>query len=426
MCRSFCASALLLLILAPTCGLAGSRSKEEEEETGSATGDETGILRLITAAESDYFRAQGRYATFEELIQSGQIQRTSTQSSDYSRALQSLQLQTDSQPVAGFTLNLWVSSSGSRFHLYLTQREEKCGVSWFTDEAGVLYRGKAVNCAEHMTAPFLKSWSPPDIDAGVPPVRNDGLCPLPQILHEASDRATELVENLQRFTATEQIEHTEFRKNGKPRRSTSELFSYVAEMKENPSGEFWVDEYRTASGQSDPPPLVENATAASALIFHPKMIGDFEIHCEGQTDLQGMPAWQLRFEERLDPNKSFSAFSINGTEYPVRLKGRAWISADNYQVLRLQRDLVAPVPEINLQFEHSDIAYAPVEFANHRFRLWLPKIASMDIGYRGRRYQRVHSFSHFQLFLVDTEQRVKEPVPPTPKSGLTSNRNPLP
>jgi hypothetical protein len=351
MCRSFCAAALLLLILAPTCGLAGSRDKGEE--TGSATGDEIGILRLITAAESDYFRAQGRYATFEELIQSGQIQRTSTQSSDYARALQSLQLQTDSHAVAGFTLNLWVSSSGSRFHLYLTQRGEKCGVGWFMDEAGVVYQGKAVNCEEHMTASPAEKLAPPDIGAGVPPVRNDGLCPLPQILHEASERATELVENLQRFTATEQIDHTEFRKDGKPHRSTSELFSYVAELRENPSGEFWVDEYRTASKQSDRPPLVENATAASGLIFHPKMIGDFEIHCEGQTDLQGTPAWQLRFEERPDPSKSFSAFLINGTEYPVRLKGRAWISTDSYQVLRLQRDLVAPVPEINLQFEHS-------------------------------------------------------------------------
>jgi hypothetical protein len=426
MCRSSCALALLLLILAPTRGLAGSISKDEE--TGSATGDEIGILQLITAAESDYFRAQGRYATFEELIQSGQIQRTSTHSSDYSRALQSLQLQTDSQPVAGFTLNLLVSSSGSRFHLSLTLREGKCGVGWFTDEAGVLYQGKAVNCAEHMTAPLLKSWPPANVDAGVPPVQNDGLCPLPQILHEASERASELVGNLQRFTATEQIEHTEFGKNGKHRGSTSELFSYVAEMEENPSGEFWVNEYRTAESQSqsDPPRLVENATAASGLIFHPKMIGDFEIHCEGQTDLQGMPAWQLRFEERPNPSKSFSEFLINGTEHPVRLKGRAWISADNYQVLRLQRDLVAPVPEINLQFEHSDISYAPVEFANHRISLWLPKIVSMDIGYRGHHYQRVHSFSHFQVFLVDTEERVKEPAPAAPNSGLTSDSNPLP
>ena len=258
----------------------------------------------------------------------------------------------------------------------------------------------------------------PTIDdpESMPPVRNVGLCPLAQILHETSERATELVKNLERFTATEQIEHTEFQKNGKPRRPTSERFGYVAEMKENPYGEFWVHEYRTAERQSDPPPVVENATAASALIFHPKIIGDFEVYCEGQTDLQGTPAWQLQFEERPNPSKSFSAFQINGIEYPVRLKGRAWISVDNYQLLRLQRDLVAPVPEIKLEFEHSDITYAPVEFANHRLSLWLPKIASMDIVYRGHRYRRVHSFSHFQLFLIETEEKVKEPVSPTPKS----------
>ncbi len=275
---------------------------------------------------------------------------------------------------------------------------------------------------------LAQPWEPADTDETFSAVVDRAPCPLPHILDGVGQRATELVENLQRFTATEKIEHTEFGKNGKDRSSTSELFSYVAEIEENPSGEFWVNEYRTAESQSqsDPPRLVENATAASGLIFHPKMIGDFEIHCEGQTDVQGMPAWQLRFEERPNPSKSFSEFRINGRGYTVRLKGRAWISADNYQVLRLQRDLVAPVPEINLQFEHSDIAFAPVEFAKLRFSLWLPKIVSMDIGYRGHHYQRVHSFSHFQLFLVDTEEKVKEPAPPTSKSGLTSNSNPVP
>jgi len=69
------------------------------------------------------------------------------------------------------------------------------------------------------------------------------------------------------------------------------------------------------------------------------------------------------------------------------------------------------MPEIDLEVEHCDISYAPVEFAKNKVRLWLPESASMHISYRGRRYQRVHSFSHFQLFQVDTEQRVKEPIP---------------
>jgi tetratricopeptide (TPR) repeat protein len=252
-------------------------------------------------------------------------------------------------------------------------------------------------------------WESADLNDGVLPV-DDTTCPLSQILQETSGRVSELVENLQSFTATERVEHTEFSKNGKPRKSSSEVFGYVAEIKENPYQGFWVDEYRTAKGQADPPPLADTGTAALALIFHPKVIGNLEVHCEGRTSLQGALAWQLRFMEGPDPSRSFSALRVKDSEYRIRLKGRAWISADNYQVLRLQTDLAAALPEINLQVEHLDVAYAPVEFSKRRFRLWLPEKASMHIHYRGHRYQRVHTFSHFQLFLVDTEQRVKEPV----------------
>jgi len=93
------------------------------------------------------------------------------------------------------------------------------------------------------------------------------------------------------------------------------------------------------------------------------------------------------------------------------LKGHAWIAAEGNEILRLQTDLVAPLPEIPLQREHLDITYAPVEFGQPKFRVWLPESAAMEISYRGRCYQRVHRFSHFQLFLVVTEERVKAPTP---------------
>lgn len=235
-------------------------------------------------------------------------------------------------------------------------------------------------------------------------------CPLLQILEGASERATEMVENLQRFTATEKIEHTEFRKNGKPRYSTNQVFSYVAEIDQSP-GSFWVEEYRSAKTQGEPPPLSDTGTAAFALIFHPQKIGNFEFHCEARTDVQGIPAWQLRFEESPDPRKSFHQIRIDRSIYQLRFKGRAWIAADDYQILRLQTDLVAPISQIHLQQEHLDITYAPVDFDKRKLRVWLPENASMQIRYRGHSYQRVHNFSHFQLFLVVTEQTVKEPIP---------------
>ena len=234
-------------------------------------------------------------------------------------------------------------------------------------------------------------------------------CPLTEILAEASQRATEMVDNLQRFTATEQIEHTEFKKNGKSRQSVNQQFSYVAEIDQAPSGAFWVEEYRMAKTHTDPPPLSDTGTAAFALIFHPQRIRNFEFRCEGRTNLQGTSAWQIRFEEGSDPSKSFHQIRINGSAYQLRFKGRAWISVDDYQILRLETDLVTPIPQIRLQREHLDIAYAPVEFDKPKLRIWLPERASIEITYRGHAYQRVHKFSHFQLFLVVTEQTIKEP-----------------
>jgi tetratricopeptide (TPR) repeat protein len=278
----------------------------------------------------------------------------------------------------------------------------------------------------HTSGQAEQRWVPADIDEGVSSVVEDATCPLSLILQGASQRVIELAENLQRFTATERIEHTEFSKNGKSRNSTRETFSYVASIEPNTDTIFEVNEYRIARQQTERPPLEDTGTAAFALMFHPKLIGNLETRCEGRTDFQGTPAWQLRFAEVPDPSKAYSVLRTKDSEYRLRLKGRVWISADNYQVLRLQTDLAAPISEINLHVLHFDVSYAPVESSKYNFRLWLPESASIYVEYHGRRYQRVHSFSHFQLFLVETEQRIKEPVPPISKSELTSNGDPIP
>jgi hypothetical protein len=236
-------------------------------------------------------------------------------------------------------------------------------------------------------------------------------CPLSQILKGASDRATEMVDNLQRFTATEEIDHTELKNNGKRRQSAKQFFSYVANIEQSSSGAFWVEEYRSAKTQADAPGVWDTGTATFALIFHPQVIGNFSFHCEGRTDLYGSSAWQLGFEESSDPRKSFHQIRIDHSVYQLRFKGRAWITSNDDQILRLQTDLVAPIPQIHLQLEHLDISYAPVEFDKPKFRVWLPASASMLIKYRGRSYERVHKFRQFQLFLVDTEQTVKPPNP---------------
>jgi tetratricopeptide (TPR) repeat protein len=250
---------------------------------------------------------------------------------------------------------------------------------------------------------------PGDIDEVVPPVRTDTTCPLPQILKETSKRTEDLIDDLQRFSASERIEQIDIGKNGKRRNSAAEVVNYVAQIEQNSSGYPRVEEYR--SGAKGPQAaVVDTGSAAFALIFHPTQLGNFDFRCEGLSELQSSPSWQLHFEERTDPNKAFQALRIGGSLYLPRLKGRAWIATDSYAVLRIETDLVSPIPQIDLQTEHLVIVYAPVEFQKGHVRLWLPASASLYLTYRGHHYERVHNFSQFQLFSVDAAQAIKEPI----------------
>ena len=80
------------------------------------------------------------------------------------------------------------------------------------------------------------------------------------------------------------------------------------------------------------------------------------------THVQGDSAWQIRFEEAPDSNQPFQAIRVGGAMYLPRLKGRAWVASDRFEVLRMETDLVSPIPQINFNLEHLVINYAPVKF----------------------------------------------------------------
>jgi tetratricopeptide (TPR) repeat protein len=255
---------------------------------------------------------------------------------------------------------------------------------------------------------FQQNWAPPDIDQLVPPVTPGVSCPANDVLAGIGSQAKALVDSLQRFSATERIEHVEVDKHGNQHAPTSAIFTYVADIQKGPLGYLQVEEYRNGgTTQSFPAKMATKGTAAHALIFHPDLVADYIISCEGLASMRGQPAWQLRFAQRPDRPANFRAYQTPRGTFAVQLKGRAWVAADTYQVLRMETDLVKPVPEILLQKDHVIIDYRPVDFPQHQVQLWLPETAEMYGDLFGQRFRRRHSFSNFELFWVDTEQQDK-------------------
>jgi len=265
--------------------------------------------------------------------------------------------------------------------------------------------------ADRETGTEHTSWIPPDLDDSVPEVDRSVECPLPAVLHGIGVRMEQFVANLEKFSATEQVEHFRVDANGVRGAPETRSFEYVVTIFHNSKGLFILDEYRNGSVNQEqfPAKIATLGLPAMATIFHPMLVPDFTFKCEGLGSWAGRPAWQVHFEQRPDRPSRIRSYGIQGRHYPVPLKGRAWIDPGTSQVVRLESELVKPLKEIDLTQEYFSISYASVRFRSSTQQLWLPQVADLYVERQGRRYCRRHTFSDFKIFTVETAQVIQAP-----------------
>ncbi len=255
------------------------------------------------------------------------------------------------------------------------------------------------------------AWIPPDIDRSVPEVTPGVNCPLPSVLSAAGKRVEELARNVDKFTATEVVEHQSVDRSGRLDSPKSRKFNYLVTMARTRSGGVNVEEYRNGGSAPDqfPDNIATVGTPSLVLIFHPHHINDFDMKCEGLGEWRGKPAWQVRFEELPTRRNSMVVVQIGTDSFSPRLRGRAWILADSYQVARLESDLVDQIPKIRLRLQHEEIEYRPVPLPDSKQEIWLPWSTVMYMDFIGRRFYRRHSFTDLKFFSVKVQQTFGEP-----------------
>jgi hypothetical protein len=256
----------------------------------------------------------------------------------------------------------------------------------------------------------------------IPPVQPNITCPLPLVLQGVEQTVRELVSNLDRFSATERVEHFAVHADGGVGVSSARSFDYVVVVSRSGDKWFGIDEYRDGGLDPSifPAGIATTGLPALALIFHPNFAAEFNLVCTGLGEWAGRPAWQVRFEQRPDRPNQIRSYIIYQNSYAVPLKGWAMIDAGTFQVLRLDSELINPVAHIKLTQERIAIDYAPVQFRTEEQQMWLPRSAELYVERKGNRYYRRHTFSSFQVFTVGTQQNVH---PPKESYAFTNNSN---
>jgi hypothetical protein len=253
------------------------------------------------------------------------------------------------------------------------------------------------------------SWRPPRVDDSPHWVDPEVVCPLSDILNGAGHRMEQFVGDLEKFSATERVEHQTIDATGLRKSPEVREFNYVVTVKRTSKDVFLLDEYRNGSNDPEqfPARIATQGMPAIALLFHPVLASDFSFTCEGLGELEGRNTWEVHFVQRLDRAGRILGYEAGGRYSSLPLKGRAWIDPGTLQVLQIETELARPLPEVALTTEHIAISYQPVPFPTREQKLWLPKVVELYVERRGRRYYRRHAYRDFQLFSVDTTQNIQ-------------------
>jgi tetratricopeptide (TPR) repeat protein len=293
-------------------------------------------------------------------------------------------------------------------------RERESGAPEAVNGVGTGARFPGVDPLQALAAPGLsvKSWQPPGIDQVKVALASGVACPTEKVLEETGKHVAELSDDVARFSAIEDLFHQSLDVFGNPLRTETRKYNYVASISEPEPGYLAVEESRADKLDMEgyPDKIASTGFAALALVFHPHMRADFDMNCEGLGDWHGRASWLVYFRQRDDKPNRMHSYKVGKMVYPVKLKGRAWITADRFQIVHIESEMVRPMPEIRLLSEHQVVDYGPVRFDKKNASLWLPKSAEIYFDFRQQRYYRRHSFDHYMLFSVDSDEKRKEPV----------------
>ena len=239
-----------------------------------------------------------------------------------------------------------------------------------------------------------------------PPPSQSGACSLDEVLPHVSANAREFVDNVNRISATEILELERRRDNGKLQETAHNKANYVANLQLLDSGYLSVDEYRDPDLSGF---IKAVGSTTLVLVFHPIHLDEFDIICKGVGSWQGAPVYLLNFQQRPDRPNNMSEFRTREGTYAVSLKGTAWVDATTFQVVHLETDLLNPIPDLFLDFEHQSLDYGPVVFAARNVNLWLPQSVEITVHVGSKRFNARHSYSNYRLFVIDTGQKIAKP-----------------
>ncbi len=231
---------------------------------------------------------------------------------------------------------------------------------------------------------------------------------LQKLLDRTGREVTAFLDQVSDVRCTEQVTQQKLNRKGHPEVSEVGTYDYLV-LLSGGDDELQLNESRLATGAERPVKnaslLISNGFSMLFLIFHPFYRSSFRFEPEPDGTINGQRYLRIHFSH-VEGARTPAALAVRGREYPLDLEGTAWIDPATGMVARIEAVLEKDLHDVGLRSLSAEIAYEPVTLPGWDRVYRFPVEVTVEVETLRQHWRNVHRFSHYQRFMVDTQESV--------------------
>jgi hypothetical protein len=202
-----------------------------------------------------------------------------------------------------------------------------------------------------------------------------------------------------------------FASNGHVQATEHAKYDYLVMIDGNDS-DLQLNESRIESAASHHKPLpmlVTNGFSTVLLVFHPYYRDSFTFEVGPDRIMGGRSVVPVSFAQ-IRGRRSPAALALRGREYPLELKGTAWLDRQSGEVIRMDAALLHDMSDVGLRSLTVHVEYKPTRLGSSPTPIALPALAVVDVTTPRQHWRNTHTFDSYRTFSIDAEQDSKVKV----------------
>lgn|SRR5208282_3068172 len=92
-----------------------------------------------------------------------------------------------------------------------------------------------------------------------------------------------------------------------------------------------------------------------------------------------------------------------GTEANLLTQGILWVDKNNFQIIRMRSDLLAPQNEIRLDQLTTELAFSEMHLQDVSNPLWLPSDVDVSMSINKQKFHNMHHYTNYRRYRVSVK-----------------------